>query len=103
MSKKVETEKAAIAHKILVEPVITEAATVAAEAGKYVFKVSKGSSKQEIARSVKEVYGVEVEKVNVANLPMKFRSRGRIPGWKPGYRKATVTVKKGGKIDIFGE
>ena len=31
----------------------------------------------------------------------KFRSRGRIPGWKPGYRKAIVTLKEGNKIDVF--
>ena len=103
MDKKVGTAKKNIAHKILLEPVITEAATVAAEAGKYIFKITKGSSKKQVSDSIKEVYDVVAEKVNVINLPMKFRSRGRIPGWKSGYRKAIVTLKKGDKIDVFGE
>lgn len=102
MAKKI-AEKKNIAHKILLTPVITEAATMAAEANKYVFKVTKGSSKKDIKTSIEEVYKVEVEKVNVINLPMKLRSRGRIPGWKSGYRKAIVTVKEGNKIDIFAE
>ena len=103
MEKKSDTQKKNISHKILLEPVITEAATYAAEKNKYVFKVTKGASKTDIATSIKEVYNVEVEKVNVINLPLKFRSRGRIPGWKSGYRKAIVTVKEGSKIDVFGD
>jgi len=92
-----------ISHKILLEPVITEAATVASEMNKYVFKVSKGSTKKEIKTSIKEVYDVEAKKINVVNLPTKARNRGRIPGLKSGYRKAIVTLKEGDKIDVFGE
>lgn len=101
MAKKEINEKMNIAHRILVEPVITEAATMLAEKNKYVFKVTANATKDEIKKSIKEVYGVTAEKVNTIHIPRKFKVRGKVSGWKSGYRKAIVTVKKGESIDIF--
>lgn len=101
MEKKGSDEKSNIAYKILVEPVITEAATMLAEKNKYVFKVTAKARKEDIKKAIKEIYGVTAEKVNTVHIPRKFKFRGRVSGWKPGYRKAIVTVKKGESIDIF--
>lgn len=101
MEKKDNKEQVNIAYRILVEPVITEAATVLAEQNKYVFKVTGKARKEEISRAIKEVYGVTAEKINTVHIPRKFKFRGRVSGWKAGYKKAIVTIKKGEKIDIF--
>lgn len=90
-----------IAHKILVEPWITEEATRIAELNKYIFKVSSRSNKKQIKKAVEDVYKVEVISVNVINIPSKKRVRGRTVGWKSGYKKAIVTVKEGEKIEFF--
>ena len=68
---------------------------------KYVFKVSPRANKNEVKKAIEEVYGVKVEKINNINIPRKKRVRGRTEGWKPGYKKAVVTLKEGDKIDLF--
>lgn len=88
-------------YKVLVEPWITEAATLMAEMNKYVFKVNPKASKNQIKKAIEEVYGVKVEKINTVTIPRKKRVRGRTEGWKPGHKKAVVTIKEGDKIDLF--
>ncbi|OGK12053.1 MAG: 50S ribosomal protein L23, partial [Candidatus Riflebacteria bacterium RBG_13_59_9] len=41
------------------------------EQGKYVFLVTPRATKAEIRRAVSEIYGVDVVKVNIVNLPRK--------------------------------
>lgn len=91
-----------IAYKTLIEPWITEAATMMAEANKYVFKVAMKSTKPEIRKSIENLYNVTVKKVHTIHIPKKARNRGRIQGWKSGFKKAIVTVKEGESIDVFG-
>ena len=90
-----------IAYRILVEPWITEETTRIAELNKYVFKVAIGATKDEVKRSIEEIYGVKVEAVNTIRIPAKKRMRGAKVGWKSSYKKAIVTVKEGDKIDLF--
>ncbi|PJE51386.1 MAG: 50S ribosomal protein L23 [Candidatus Yanofskybacteria bacterium CG10_big_fil_rev_8_21_14_0_10_36_16] len=66
----------------------------------YVFKVAKTSSKLEIKKSIEELYNVEVEKVNVVNLPAKKRRLGKQIGIRPGVKKAVVTLKSGSSIQL---
>ncbi|MDR3559284.1 MAG: 50S ribosomal protein L23 [Candidatus Pacebacteria bacterium] len=101
MTKEVKTTEN-IAYRILVEPWITEAATMAAQMNKYIFKVAKVASKSEVKRSIEELYKVTVLSVRTVTLPAKKRIRGRVIGRKPGFKKAIVTVKEGESIDVFG-
>jgi large subunit ribosomal protein L23 len=91
-----------IAYRILVEPWITEAATMAAQMNKYIFKVAKSASKSEVKRSIEDLYKVTVLSVRTVTIPGKRRVRGRIVGRKPGFKKAIITVKEGESIDVFG-
>jgi large subunit ribosomal protein L23 len=91
-----------IASKILIEPWITEASTAMGEMNKYVFKISKKSSKKQIKDSIEKVYGVKVISVNTISIPRKARHQGKTTGWKSGFRKAIVTLKAGDNIDLFG-
>lgn len=91
-----------ISYKVLIEPVITEASTVAAELNKYVFKVAPRAGKKQIEKAVKELYGVTVVSVRTMNVIGKRKTRGRIEGTTSGFKKAIVTVKEGESIDLFG-
>ena len=86
---------------ILVRPHITEKSTMAQEVGSYVFEVDDSARKPQIKEAVKELYGVNVEKVNLVKIPAKEKfSRGRW-GHKPGYKKAIVFLAKGERIEII--
>lgn len=91
-----------IAYKVLIEPWITEASTVAAEMNKYVFKVAKKSTKKEVKKAIEELYKVSVLSVKTINVPGKTKMRGRVVGKRSGFKKAIVTLKKGDNIDLFG-
>lgn len=90
-----------ILSRVLVEPIITEAATAGIEKNKYIFKISMLANKVQIKTAIEKIYKVKVEKINTIKVPKKRRSRGRIVGWKAGYRKAIITLKEGSKIDVF--
>ncbi len=112
--KKVEKKKETVEDKkkpikkgegfawmVIKEPHITEKATLLAEKNEYVFKVFPKANKPEIKKAIEEIYGVEVEKVRIINVPRKKRRRGRVEGWRKGYKKAIVKVKEGQAIEIL--
>ncbi len=69
---------------------------------KYVFIVHKKANKQEIAAAVEEIYRdkkIKVVSVNtINNKPKACRMRGK-SGFKPGFRKAIVTLEAGDSIE----
>jgi large subunit ribosomal protein L23 len=90
-----------IAYKVLVEPWITEKTHRAIAENKYTFKVTTKATKQEVKKAVEGMYGVKVEKLNVVNVLPKKRAWGRHMGTKSGFKKATLTLKEGDKIEFF--
>jgi len=90
-----------IAYKILKEPHISEKATVLSDENKYVFKVAPGTNKIEVKKAIKDHYGVRVKNVNIINVHRKRRILRGVEGFKPGYKKAIVTLEKGEKIEII--
>jgi len=72
-----------------------------AERNQYVFKVFPDANKIEIKKAIKEIYGADVEEVRIINVPRKKRRRGRIEGWRKGYKKAIVKIKEGQTIEIL--
>lgn len=85
---------------LIQRPLLTEKAGELSAAGKYVFIVKPGATKNEIRKALQEIYGVEAIKVNVINLPRKPRRFRGIKGYLPGCRKAVVTLKQGQKIEV---
>ena len=102
MAQEKKSENLNIAAKVLIEPLITEASTAAAELNKYIFKVTRNADKSQIKKAIKELYAVAVSSVRTINVSGKKRVRGRITGKTASYKKAIVTVKEGESIDIFG-
>lgn len=94
-------QKTTIAWMVIKEPHITEKATILAEKNEYVFKVFPKANKPEIKKAIEEMYGVEVEDVRIINVHKKRRRRGRVEGWRKGYKKAIVKVKEGQTIEIL--
>ena len=102
MKKKTNYNEKSTLSRVLVEPIITEAATRLVEQNKYIFKVSPQATKVQIRKAIELVYpDVKVKKINTVSVPAKRRVRGRIVGRKPGYRKAIVTLEAESKIDVF--
>ena len=83
-------------------PIVTEKSTRQAEQGQYFFKVASWANKFQIATAVKELFSVEVDKVNTLTVPMRTkRFRGR-QGRSSGYKKAMIVLKPGHAIDMAG-
>jgi|AntAceMinimDraft_16_1070373.scaffolds.fasta_scaffold00683_12 large subunit ribosomal protein L23 len=93
--------KSHVAWKVLQRPHITEKATELTEENQYMFRVFSRSNKIEIKQAVEDVYGVNVEKVRIINVPPKKRRLGKTQGWRKGYKKAIVKIKKGQEIEIL--
>jgi large subunit ribosomal protein L23 len=90
-----------LAH-ILVQPRITEKATMQIENGVYVFEVAVNATKKEIGGAVKHYYNVTPIKVNIVKIPSKKVSSRttRKKGVRAGGKKAFVFLKEGDKIEI---
>ncbi|MCP6719611.1 MAG: 50S ribosomal protein L23 [Patescibacteria group bacterium] len=87
--------------RALKAPHITEKATYLAEKNQYVFKVYPRTNKVEIRKDIEELYNVKVLDVKIINVPKKRRRVGKNLGWKKGYKKAIIKIKKGQKIEII--
>jgi large subunit ribosomal protein L23 len=94
-------KKLGLAYRILKSLHVTEKATDLGKNNQYVFRVFPKANKSEIKNAVEEIFGVDVLSVNVIKTPKKRRRLGRILGWRKGYKKAIIKVRKGQKIDIL--
>ena len=85
---------------VIISPNITEKSTSLSEFNKVVFKVNKSASKNSIKRSIEKIFKVNVIKINTINLRGKTKLVRNKSAYKPGYKKAIVTLKKGQNIDL---
>ena len=81
-------------------PIITEKATILSEQNKTVFKVHKKASKKIIKKNIEKLFKVNVVKVNIINQKTKMKLKQGKKSYKPGYKKAIITLKKGQSIDL---
>ncbi|OGZ58795.1 MAG: 50S ribosomal protein L23 [Candidatus Spechtbacteria bacterium RIFCSPHIGHO2_02_FULL_43_15b] len=86
---------------MLKQPHITEKSTDLTKVNQYVFRVFSNTTKAEIRKAVQDIYGVHVEKVSKIKMPGKKRRRGRQIGWRSGYTKAVVKLRKGEIIEVL--
>jgi large subunit ribosomal protein L23 len=98
--KKMMKREENIAHRIVLEPIISEKSTTLGAENKYVFKVSQNSSKFQIKEAIEGYYGVGVIGVNTIKIHPKKRIQGRTVGYKKGYKKAIVTLRQGDTIGV---
>ena len=86
------------------KPVLTEKSLREAKKGNYTFMVDRLMNKKQIKRAVEEIFGVEVARVRTMNLKdvikKDYLRRKKVI---KGGKKAIVTLKGKGKIDLFEE
>ena len=81
-------------------PIITEKATILSEQNKTVFKVHDKANKKIIKKNIEKLFKVNVVKVNIINQKSKMKLKQGKKSYKPGYKKAIITLKKGQSIDL---
>jgi len=99
--QKMKKKTPGIAFGVLRYPHVTEKATFLSRADKYVFRVRDKANKNQIKKTIEDMYGVDVTDVKIINVPAKKRQKGRKIGWVGAYKKAIVEVKKGQKIEVM--
>ena len=90
------------ARDIIKRPVITERSTDLMAEKKYTFEVDVRANKTQVKDAVQEIFGVNVEKVNIMNYKGKFKRVGRYSGLTNRRRKAVVTLtQESNEIEFF--
>ncbi len=89
-------------YDVILKPVISEMSMDNAANKKYTFKVAPDANKTQVKLAVEEIFGVEVEKVNIMNVNGKIKRMGRTQGRRPAVKKAIVTLtEKSKEIEFF--
>jgi large subunit ribosomal protein L23 len=90
------------AYDVIIKPVISETSMDNAQVKKYTFKVATNTNKTEVKLAIEEIFGVEVEKVNIMNVQGKVKRMGRNVGKTAASKKAIVTLtEKSKEIEFF--
>jgi large subunit ribosomal protein L23 len=87
-------------YDVIVAPIVTEKATIAAESNKVVFKVSRTATKPQIKEAVEKLFEVKVTSVNTLLRKGKKKSFKGTRGVQSDFKKAVVTLAEGDKIDV---
>ena len=97
----VKEKRTDLGWRILESPHISEKATDLAKKNQYTFRIFPKANKNEVKKAVEGIYGVDVEDVKIIKVPRKRKHRGRVLGWKTGYKKAIVKIREGQKIEVL--
>lgn len=87
-----------LAHRVLLQPVITEKATLT---GTYIFAVADATNKVEVKKAIYAVYGVTPASVRVMNVRGKAKVWSSRYGKQKDWKKAIVRLKKGETINVY--
>lgn len=89
-------------YDVILKPVISEKSMDDAQEKKYTFKVNKDANKTQVKLAIEEIFGVEVEKVNIMNVRGKKKRMGRNVGMTASSKKAIVKLTPASKeIEFF--
>ncbi|MFM7386407.1 MAG: 50S ribosomal protein L23 [Betaproteobacteria bacterium] len=87
--------------KVLLSPIVSEKSTQLAEKRNQVaFRVMEDATKSEVKAAGELLFKVEVDAVQVLNLPGKSKRFGRFVGRRRNTRKAYVCLKAGQEINF---
>ena len=92
-------------YDVLRRPIITEKSNFQnTKLNQVVFEVADDATKAMIKDAVELIFDVNVDRVNVTNVPAKRTRRlqsRRVKVRRSGYKKAIVTLAAGETVDIF--
>jgi large subunit ribosomal protein L23 len=90
------------AYDIILKPVISERSMADVQNRKYTFKVAVDVNKTQVKQAIEEIFGVEVDKVNIMNVNGKLKRMGKNIGRTASSKKAIVTLTAKSKaIEFF--
>jgi large subunit ribosomal protein L23 len=87
-------------YDVIVAPIITEKATIAAEHNQVVFKVRRNATKPQIKAAVEKLFDVKVTAVNTLLRKGKNKVFRGVRGVQQDVKKAIVTLADGHRIDV---
>jgi large subunit ribosomal protein L23 len=87
--------------QVLIEPVLSEKATVLREENKYVFRVHPDANKFQIKDAVNKLFGVKVVDCTVMNVYGKMKRVRYRAGRTSTWKKAIVKLAPGETIKVF--
>lgn len=87
----------------ILQPIITEKATLLLENNQYTFEVDPRAKKPEIKTAIEMLFDVKVQSVNTVNPPRKTKRVGKFMGHRARYKRAIVTLAPGESITLFPE
>lgn len=89
-------------YDVILKPVISEMSMDVAQKKKYTFKVARDANKTQVKSAVEQIFGVQVEKVNIMNVNGKVKRMGKNVGTTASSKKAVVTLtQKSKEIEFF--
>lgn len=89
-------------YDIIVKPILSEKSYDGIPSKNYTFIVDKRATKTQVKHAIEEVFGVTVERVNVANYDGKVKKMGKNEGRRPAFKKAYVKLTADSKsIEFF--
>lgn len=89
---------------IIKAPLLTEESTIQRDTkNQYTFRVDPRANKRQIQDAIEHLFNVKVTSVNTINYDGKQSGRrGRTrPGFRPAWKKAIITLRKGDTIEII--
>ncbi len=88
-------------YKVLLGPLVSEKASLAAESGQVVFRVAIDATKPEVKKAVEALFDVKVEGVQISVLKGKTKRTVRGLGKRKDTKKAYVRLAEGQEIDFM--
>lgn len=89
---------------VIATPVLSEKSnSIREELGQYIFDVKLKSTKEEIAKAVKTMWGVDVLKVRTLIRRGKVKRRGAQVSQGKNSKRAIITLVEGAKLPLFEE
>lgn len=85
---------------IIVRTLTTEKTARAAADNKYYFEVLKTADKCSVKNAIQNIFGIDVESVNIINMEGKVKRFKGTKGKRKSVKKAVVTLKKGQDINL---
>jgi large subunit ribosomal protein L23 len=67
----------------------------------YLFEVARDANKIQIKQAIEAIFNVKVVTVRTLRVHGKPKRMGRYEGHRPDWKKAVVTLHKGGSIELF--
>lgn len=87
-------------YRILLKPIMTEKTAMQLAQNQYTFAVAAKATKVDVARAIRDLYGVKPTKVRIVNVAGKNVRFGRSLGREKDVKKAVVTLKQGETISL---